>query len=236
MFKLNVGGSDGNKATQGDNSAQQGEQQKPSFTLGATSSAAKQPDSSADNAGAASPAPAKQANAGLLLPNAKPKQPEKPVGLGAALAGLNKTTPSATPKTSGLAAALEKKEAASTEKRSGIAPLALQEEKYVLTAEASEKLPQDVLEAFASKMQYLITAMDTADLPNAMYAVLTYTQEHPHLKDILRANDVGLMVKACRTSYGMTVVAKSSNKKKATKKSALDADVLASLADLEINI
>jgi len=109
-------------------------------------------------------------------------------------------------------------------------------EKYVLNADATEKLPQTVLDDFTAKMQHLIFAMDTQELQTALHSVLNFAQENPHLRDILRAEDIQLVVRAARKSYGLTVVAKTKGKTRTTKKAALDADIMADLADVSFTI
>lgn len=114
--------------------------------------------------------------------------------------------------------------------------LASESEKYVLDASATEQLSQTVLDDFAAKMQHLIYAMDTQELPTALHSVLSFAQENPHLRDILRADDIRLVVRGARKSYGMTVVAKTTNKTRTTKQSALTKDIMADLADVSFSV
>lgn len=109
-------------------------------------------------------------------------------------------------------------------------------EKYVLDAEATETLPQAVLEEFAAKMQSLLNTMGTLQLQTALPDLLNFTQAHPHLRDILRADDIRIVTKAAREAYGLTVVAKTSNSAKATKTNKLAADILADLADIKFTL
>lgn len=140
---------------------------------------------------------------------------------------------------SGLSSLLAGKPAAVAEPAKKDAPqvkLADMTEKYVLDAEATDKLPQTVIDDFSAKMQSLIIRMDTQEQQTALHDLLKYTEEHPHLRGILRADDIRLVVRAARKSYGMTVVAKTTNKGKSTKANKLSADIMADLADVSFTI
>ena len=114
--------------------------------------------------------------------------------------------------------------------------LASESEKYVLNAEATEQLPQTVLDDYAAKMQHMIYAMDTQELGTALHSVLNFAQENPHLRSILRADDIRLVVHAARQSYALTVVAKTKNKGRTTKTTQLAKDIMDDLAGVSFTI
>ena len=121
-------------------------------------------------------------------------------------------------------------------KETKIPELAPLTEKYVLDAEATEQLPQTVLDEFASKMQDLIDYMDTQELQTSLHDVLRYAEAHPHLRGIIRAEDVQLIVRAARKSYGLTVTAKTGNKKRAKASDKMLEEIAADLEGLEFTI
>lgn len=109
-------------------------------------------------------------------------------------------------------------------------------EKFVLTAEATTVLPEEVLLGFETRMQNLLSLLGTQQLSTAFHAILKYTKEHPELKDILRPSDVNLFVKACRQSYGLVVKAKNANATKKAQKNANVQDIIDDLADVTFEI
>lgn len=117
-----------------------------------------------------------------------------------------------------------------------IPQLAPKTEKYVLLAEATEELPQPVLDMFAEKMQTMMSALDTQYLQHALHEVKRFTDEHKELRKILRAEDVQLFVKAARQSAGLTVVAKTENKQKASKKQAMVNELAGEINDIFANL
>lgn len=108
--------------------------------------------------------------------------------------------------------------------------------KYILTANATEKLPEEVLIGFQNRMQKICDCFGSADVQHALYAILEYTKQHPELREILKAEDVAIFVKAAREAYGIVLVNKTANKEKKGKTGKLEAELLSDLADLEINL
>ncbi len=111
--------------------------------------------------------------------------------------------------------------------------LADKSEKYVLQAEASDKLSQEVLDLYAAKMQHIINCMGTVQLQNALHDVLKYCEEHPHLRDIIRGHDVQTIVRASRQSYGLVLHSKTTNSNTSKKKTAEIKDLVSELADMD---
>lgn len=122
------------------------------------------------------------------------------------------------------------------QKTGTIPNLAPQTEKYVLVAEASEELPLEVLQTFADKMQAIVSGFGTQGLQTALHDILRYTNEHPELRKILREEDNRIFVRAARESYGMTILAKTTNKGKAKERAVKLTSVMEDLANLEIHI
>lgn len=117
-----------------------------------------------------------------------------------------------------------------------IPPLADLSEKYVLTADASESLPEEVLTGFAERMQSLIDYIDSPELHTALADILKYTQTNPNLKGILREADVQLFVRAARKASGLVVMTKTANKTKKKKSDEVFDSLKDELAGLELSL
>jgi len=128
------------------------------------------------------------------------------------------------------------KQTTAPKSQSEIPTLAPITEKYVLVADASESLPQEVLDGFSERMQTLIDNMNSQELPTALHTLLRYTQENKNLRAILRETDVQLFVRACRSSYGLVVTKKTANKTRKTKSDVVAKELMNDLAELDFTI
>lgn len=173
----------------------------------------------------------------VVVDNPAAQPPAKPTGLNALLAARAQNK-SATPLPSPIAAALEKK--AIVQANSPVPALAPLKEQYVLVADASSVLPEETLLQFAAKMQGLLDHMNTPSLPQALQNCKKFCDEHKELRQILRASDVQLFVRAARQSYGMTIIAKETNKTKrastTAKNTAVAKDVLDMLGNIDLGV
>jgi len=88
------------------------------------------------------------------------------------------------------------------------------------------------------KLEILVENMPNKELvQGALKTILLHLERHPFLYDILKKEDCGLMVRALRTSYGVTVTVKRQKKEKKgrTQKDVKDVmDELSELGDITI--
>jgi len=108
--------------------------------------------------------------------------------------------------------------------------------KYSLLVDSTDTLPQKTIDQFNQRMQYLEAAFDNTELPDAMQRVMEYCQEHQELRPFLRAEDIGLFVRGARSSYARVAEVKIKNRKKLSKNAVLEADIMESLGDIEIDL
>ena len=103
--------------------------------------------------------------------------------------------------------------------------------------EQPDKFEQEQVEKIKNALEILKNSLDDPDLVSeAIKNILTHLQEHPFLSDILAPEDLGMMVRGLRKSYGITIAKK---KGKAKKKAANQADVdevASMLSDMVIDI
>ena len=81
------------------------------------------------------------------------------------------------------------------------------------------------------------SAIDSiGDLREGMTNTLTFLDDNPEYKDNIAPEDIAVFVSACRKVAGITVTEKKTRvtKKKAT--SALEADIMADLAGLDLQL
>lgn len=93
-------------------------------------------------------------------------------------------------------------------------------------------MPSEPLAIFRDNLAKLQNLQGTQDLPNALRQILQYLHDQPELKDQLAPEDIGLMVRSLRGSYGIAIRAKTTNKSKAKARNAKAAEVDAALDDL----
>jgi len=109
-------------------------------------------------------------------------------------------------------------------------------EKYALLAEQSDTLSQETIDEFNLRMNYIISAMDNPELPDAMKRVLEYCQAHNELQPWLREQDIAIFVRGARQSYARVAAKKGATRSKRSSNAEMDKLAIESLMDLEINI
>jgi hypothetical protein len=114
---------------------------------------------------------------------------------------------------------------------------ALGDEKYVLVADATPEISEEMAARLRGYLQRLEdTIDDDHQLQDVLKQTLEYLSEHKELKAILAPEDRAVFVRACRKSYGITLTSKKKNKTKTKKLDAKVEDIMADLTDMEFDL
>lgn len=74
----------------------------------------------------------------------------------------------------------------------------------------------------ASNMQDLLAdlsqALDTNQISDVLHTVIRHIDAHPETADLLRPDEIGLIVQACQQSFTVTVTTKQQRQKKTSEK------------------
>lgn len=102
----------------------------------------------------------------------------------------------------------------------------------------ADKFQQAEIDNIREKLQLLEDNIDDKDIvQNALKIILTRTHEHEFLQGIFHPEDLGLMVRAMRESYGVTVTVKKQRSTKRKQVAQDVSDVMDEISDLgEIEI
>ena len=100
-----------------------------------------------------------------------------------------------------------------------------------------EKLQEAVVADVKKSLALLADNINNKELVGqAVKSVLSDLQKHDFLRDILQPEDLGLMVRGLRESYGRAVQQKTERKKKTTATNAAVDSILNDLANVEFNV
>ena len=106
------------------------------------------------------------------------------------------------------------------------------------TPDQPDSFDENEVTALKEKLEILVENMSNKELvQGALKTILLHLERHSFLYDILKPEDCGLMVRALRASYGVTVTVKRQKKEKKgrTQKDVKDVmDELSELGDITI--
>lgn len=98
-------------------------------------------------------------------------------------------------------------------------------------------IPSKDVESFKESIAVLHGSFENKELISAAIAnVLGSLKANPNLREILAYEDVGMMVRALRESYGVAVNTKAAKATKTKKASAEQSEIMEMLSDLEIDL
>lgn len=96
-----------------------------------------------------------------------------------------------------------------------------------------DEFQQAEIDNIREKLQLLEDNIDDKDIvQNALKIILTRTHEHEFLQGIFHPEDLGIMVRAMRESYGVTVTVKKQRSTKRKQVAQDVADVMDEISDL----
>ena len=113
----------------------------------------------------------------------------------------------------------------------------MSDDKYEVVAGASDSFSQEAGNKFEEQLGILQSAIDgVGDLREGMVNVLTFLDDNPQYKDNIAPKDIAVFVAACRKVAGITVTEKKTRVTKRKSTSALEADIMADLAGLDLEL
>ena len=113
----------------------------------------------------------------------------------------------------------------------------MSDDKYEVVAGASDSFSPEAGNKFEEQLGILQSAIDgVGDLREGMVNVLTFLDDNPQYKDNIAPKDIAVFVAACRKVAGITVTEKKTRVTKKKSTSALEADIMADLAGLDLEL
>jgi len=113
----------------------------------------------------------------------------------------------------------------------------MSDDKYEVVVGASDSFTEEAGDKFAQQLGILQSAIDgIGDLREGMTNVLTFLDDNPQYKDNIAPKDIAVFVAACRKVAGITVTEKKTRVTRKKTTSALEEDIMADLAGLDLQL